>query len=139
MSLARTSLLEPVIISRAVRRPSGTPPTSPAEAPRIREMPFSSFQEHTDVGLWSEDIVFVETFAQSYKSMHCVAGMSLTLELGAKSILVSHTEESAKDAETTGGLRTSPCPLPPGGPPASPSAPPVETSWSFPAPNTGCL
>lgn len=84
--------------------------------------------------LWSEEIVFVETFAQSYKSMCCVAGMSLTLEQGTKSILVSHTEESAKDAEAMGVLITSPCPLSSWRTTCLPFS-----STCIPAPNTGFL
>lgn len=116
MSPCGARLFEPVIISRAIRRPFGTPPACAAKAPGIREqqteMLCSLFQgAHID-GLWSEEIVFVETFAQSYKSMCCVAGMSLTLKQRTKSILVSHTEENTKEAETTGVFITAPCLLP---------------------------
>lgn len=105
MSPHGASLFEPVIISRVIRRPFGTPPASAAKAPGIRdqktEMLCSLFQEAHIDGLWSKEIVFVETFAQSYKSLCRVAGMSLTLEQRTKSILVSHTEENTQEAETT--------------------------------------
>lgn len=69
-------------------------------------MHHSVFQAiHID-GLWSEEIIFVETFAQSYKSVCRVAGMSLSLEQRTKSILVSHTEENTEAAEITGVLIT---------------------------------
>lgn len=56
----------------------------------------SLFQGTHIGGLWSEEIVFVETFAQSYKSISRVAGMSLTLEQRTKSIIISHTEENSE-------------------------------------------
>lgn len=94
----------------SVSRVIGTRPASAAEAPGIRDQQTithrSVFQAiHID-GLWSEEIVFVETFAQSYKSVCCVAGMSLSLEQRTKSILVSHTEENTEEPEITGVLLT---------------------------------
>lgn len=79
--------------------------------PADRNAPFLG-QEHTEGRLWSEELIFVETFALSYKTVRCVAGLSLTLEQRTKSILVSHTEENTEDAETTGALITFPRPLP---------------------------
>lgn len=69
--------------------------------PADRNAPFLG-QEHTEGRLWSEELIFVETFARSYKSVRCVAGLPLTLEQRTKSILVSHAEENTEDAETTG-------------------------------------
>ncbi|KAB0402813.1 hypothetical protein E2I00_014757 [Balaenoptera physalus] len=65
-------------------------------------MQHSVFQgKHID-GLWSEEMVFVETFAQSCTSVCHVAGISLTLEQRTKSIFISHTDENTKEAELTG-------------------------------------
>lgn len=89
-----------------ISRVIGAPSASAAEAPRIRDqqtdMQHSVFQEiHID-GLWSEEMVFVETFAQSCTSVCHVAGISLTLEQRTKSTLVSHADENTKEAELTG-------------------------------------
>ena len=99
-------------------------------------MHHSVFQAiHID-GLWSEEIVFVETFDQIYKSVCRVAGMSLSLEQRTKSILVSHTEENTEAAEITGVLITVryPAPSPPEGAPAFYSTPQVDF-WSIPVPD----
>lgn len=140
-----TGPLEPVNISGAVGGPSwgsarlrcrGSWDQRPAE----RNALFFISGTHRE-GLWSEEITFVETFAQSCKSRCRVAGMPLTGEQRTKSTLVSHTEENTEDAETTGGFIMSPHPVPspPGGPPAFPPAPQGEISWSIWAPNLGLL
>lgn len=70
----------------------------------------------------------LETFAQSYKSVCCVAGMSLSLEQRTKSILVSHTEENTEEPEIIGVLITVryPSSPPPKGPPSFYSTPQVD-------------
>lgn len=65
----------------------------------------SFFWEHTQMDFGLKKSVFVQTFGQSYKSMCCVAGMSLTLEQRTKSIFVSHAEENTEEAESPGVLR----------------------------------
>lgn len=136
------SLFELVIIARAIRRPFWNSSCPCSWGPGVRgqqtEIHCSLFWGACIDGLWSEEIVFVETFAPSYKSMCYVAGMSLTLEQRTKSTSVSHTEENTKEAEITGVLITAPSPSP-GEPPAFPLTPQVEMSQSVPAPNLGVL
>lgn len=79
----------------------------------------SLFQGTHIGGLWSEEIVFVETFAQSYKSISRVAGMSLTLVWSALKLFCKlrrlcgtfEGRSTYKDSSLDLGLMDTPLPI----------------------------